>query len=142
MILRPVSKKLRKYAFARQANVNNRAELLALADEVKELEARLFESEKELAWRDLFEKQEYVKGLQKKLGEALELNRAWKSTFHCDAPWEAEAKHKADIAILETKWDEDLGDILMMLPLQERNKYGFWHTSCDTGKTKFFRRKS
>ena len=135
----PVSKKLKKYACSMEPNIIRRATLLLYVDEIKRLEERLVKSEIELAWKNAFDTEEHVKDLQFRLDATNNMLKAWQDVFKCDGPWEAEIKHKADMAFLSYRLEKAQEMLIMMLPLSIRNS--FWVKSGKIGKTNFYRRK-
>ena len=138
MKLYPVSKKLRKYAYAHGFKDIKYSLLLHYADEVKLLEERLVKSEIELAWRNAFDTEERMKHLALQVYNEKQKVFSWQQTFKCDAPWEAELKHKAEIAILSAKLERAQRLLVMMMPSVIRDdmmksfdikKTEFWHRS-------------
>ena len=111
----PVSKKLKKYACSRESNIIRRATLLLYVDEIERLEERLIKSEIELAWKNAVDTEEHIKDLQVRLDATNNMLKAWQEVFKCDGPWEAEFKHKTEIAIISVKLERAQRLLVMMM---------------------------
>jgi hypothetical protein len=113
-----VSKKLRKYAYAKIPSLLDRADLLHYADEVKALEDCL----NKIIQQCYAEKQKTF---------------SWQQTFKCATPWEAESKHKAEIDVLLVKLAKMENMLILMMPVVIRDDV---MKAFNVRKTEFWRR--